>query len=419
MKRFKQLVGFIQPKAPYSLSQKINIVFGVFFLVGVVQTLIDQGLHYFLYSEIELVERIMGVVAILFLIVARFDNKVIRFTQIGLLIIISLVLVATQEAAWDLTAYILMSVTLAAAYKMRLFGEKGTLRFIVTVIVVTPVLIVRAGNLHGFTVPQQVLLISFVMAYFLLLYFIFEEETLVLQRRNEILTGDAEDMKPFVELGENVAGLVHDFKGDISGIYALSEIERLSGNNDTADKLMVYGERLSRRTEAVMYVATARDHFEVDTVDINTLLSSTVYYFVEINRDLKHKVDIKMQEMDFPSFRTRRSVLIVILENVIKNSIEATEGRPRRAIDISAERDGSTLRLEIENSGIPLPFTTKGKPVDVAKSLFFKRGRTTKEKGTGLGMTNVIRSLEILHGRMFMENTTTGVKNTIIIPEAD
>lgn len=416
MERPKDVFRYLKPKRPYTLAQKINLAFGVFFMISTVQSLIDFGLaHFFLSTN---TDGYLFLIGVLFLVLAQFDFAAIRYIQIGVLTLLALSMAATQTGPSDLEPYLVMAIALASAYKMKLFGNIGTIRFIVLVILATVLLIIRSGQIGGWSFAQQVNLINFVFTYFLLIYFIFEEETIDLRKRNEILTSSAEDMRPFAELGENVVGLVHDFKGDIAGLYALAEIERLSGNEDTAKKLKAYGERLNKRTESVLYIATGGDHFEVEEIDINTLLESTVYYFIEVNQTLKHKIRITLDGMDDPVFHTRQSILLVILENVLKNAIEATEGRAFRSVDISARRDGDTLRLEIANTGPPLPFTTKGKPVDVTRTAYFKRGRSSKQKGTGLGMTNVIRSLDILGGTMFMENTSDGVKSTILIPEA-
>ena|GEM_PF-1557150 len=399
-----------------ALSQKINIAFAIFFLLAVVQTFVDHTLADIFSDPASFVDLAMVVIAVLFLFLSRYDNLAIRFIQIGSLMILSLVLVVTSDDGSDLVPYVLLSVSLAAAYKMKLFGITGTLRFLGIVIALTIGLIFVGGVANHFTLAQMLNIVNFVVVYFLLLYFIFEEETIELYKRHEILTSRAEDMKPFAELGEHIAGLIHDFKGDISGIYALAEIERLSGNTDTSKKLLRYGERLEERTQAVMYVATGRERYDEETIDLSEMLRSVVYYFIEIHRDLKHKIEIELDVLDAMTFVSRRSLILVILENVLKNSVEATEGQMRRYIRVSADKEDGCLIILIENSGPPLPWDTGGKPVDVRKKQLFRRGVSTKDGGTGFGMMNVVRALEILGADMTMENSSLGVLNRISFP---
>ncbi len=392
------------------LSQKISYAFAFFFLINAIQHVIDYE---------RFVDPFAGsatVAIIIFVILAQWDNVVIRYFQVSILLILSLISVWTNDDPSALAPFVLLSIGLAAAYKMSLFGRKTTFVLLWVTIIIGAVAYF-AGMVHGFTTLQRVNILNFMVVYLGLLFFIFEEETLSLKKQHEILTRKATELQPFAELGSNVAGLVHDFKGDLSGVYALASIERHSGNTDLGDKLQYYGERLNERIQSVLYVATANDHVEPEEIDVEEMLRRVVYYFIGINRNLKYKIDIDLNVREPLVVTTRRNVMLVILENVIKNSIEATEGYPDRTIQISAHRRDDMAQIVIEHRGRGLPWATvDGRPVNVRRSNYFRRGRSGRPGGTGLGMINVVRALEILDAEMDMENLPVGVRSTIVHP---
>jgi signal transduction histidine kinase len=393
-----------------SLSQKINYTFAFFFFVAATQQLVD-------HRGFDNVFEVSGFIAMfIFILLAQFDNRFINFLLLGMLVVLSFILIIPNEDPSDLSAFILLSVGLAAAYKLSLFG-RGTLRVLGAIVAITIILVFLAGILHGFTVWQRINLINFVVVYLALLFFIFEEETLSLRRQRDVLTQQASELRPFAELGTNTAGLVHDFKGDISGIYALSSIAKISGETELADKIYYYGERLNERVDSILYVATSGDHYEEETISLSEMLRRVTYYFIGINKGLKHHVPIELDVPDDVTITTRRNAMMVILENVIKNAVEATEGAADRTVRISAHENDDWVDIAITHRGKHLPWnTTIGTRIDVRRSNYFRRGRSSKRGGTGLGMINVIRALEILGAEMTMENLPTGVESVIRHP---
>jgi len=402
--------GPIQRFFSLALSQKINYAFAFFFAINAVQDFLDHG-------GFDNIFRLTAVgMVIVFLVLARYDNVFIRYFQVTVLLLLSFLLIAVNDNPSELAGFILLSISLAAAYKMTLFGRR-TQRILAIIVVFTLAFTFWAGARHGFSTIRLVNIMNFVLVYLALLYFIFEEETLTLRRQRDILTRRAEEMEPFAELGTNVTGLVHDFKNDIARLSALASIERASDNDETAAKLDRYAGRLLERVESILYVATGADHTQVEAISMREMLDRVVYYFIEVNRGLKHSVSISLQAEEDATIYARRNALLVILENVIKNSIEATEGSADRTIEIGLCPAQDGAEITIEHYGRHLPWQEPiGTAVDVRKSPFFRRGKSRRPGGTGLGMINVIRALEILGAQMTMENKTTGVRSVIYLP---
>jgi signal transduction histidine kinase len=174
---------------------------------------------------------------------------------------------------------------------------------------------------------------------------------------------------------------------------------------------------LNERVDSILYVATAGDHYEEETVSLSDMLRRVTYYFVGINSGLKHRVPIVLELPDEIHITTRRNAVMTILENVIKNAVEATEGAPDRTITISVASAEPWADISVTHRGKHLPWGNPGdKPIDVRRSSYFRRGRSARPGGTGLGMINVIRALEILNAEMSMQNLPTGVRSVIRHP---
>lgn len=88
-----------------------------------------------------------------------------------------------------------------------------------------------------------------------------------------------------------------------------------------------------------------------------------------------------------------------VLENIIKNSVDAMNGIGK--VTISLNKGHNSLVLDIEDTG-------KGIPKSAWKTVF-KPGYTTKKRGWGLGLSLSKRIIEIYHkGKIFVKSPESG-----------
>ena len=107
-----------------------------------------------------------------------------------------------------------------------------------------------------------------------------------------------------------------------------------------------------------------------------------------------------------------RPLLEWVLENLIKNAVDAMEGAG--SIDIVASIDAHNAIVDVSDTG-------KGIPRKRQKTIF-NPGYTTKKRGWGLGLTLAKRIVEQYHdGRIFVLTSEPGVGTTfrIQIPLSD
>jgi len=95
-----------------------------------------------------------------------------------------------------------------------------------------------------------------------------------------------------------------------------------------------------------------------------------------------------------------------VMENLIKNAVDAMEGSGK--ISVSTSRDGDWCVIRVSDTG-------KGMSRAAYKRIF-SPGFTTKRRGWGLGLTLAKRIVEQYHrGRIFVEHSEPGVGTTFRI----
>ncbi len=93
------------------------------------------------------------------------------------------------------------------------------------------------------------------------------------------------------------------------------------------------------------------------------------------------------------------------LENLIKNGVDALEGKAGR-ISVTFRQDGDSIVIDVEDTGRGIP--------DKAWKSIFKPGYSTKKRGWGMGLSLTRRIIEEYHqGKIFVRSSSPG-KGTCI-----
>ena len=96
-----------------------------------------------------------------------------------------------------------------------------------------------------------------------------------------------------------------------------------------------------------------------------------------------------------------------VIENLIKNAVDAMEGQGHISINIS-DTDEKKIRIDVSDTG-------KGIPKSKFNTIF-NPGYTTKKRGWGLGLSLAKRIITSCHkGKIFVKNSEMGKGSTIRI----
>jgi len=103
----------------------------------------------------------------------------------------------------------------------------------------------------------------------------------------------------------------------------------------------------------------------------------------------KKGIDLVLDVMDFKLY-TNKTALEIILSNLLKNAIEAVDEKGR--IEISLRKDGEKTILMVKDNGHGIPKKHIKKVFDPSFS--------TKRDSTGLGLSTVVRYVQMLEGKL-------------------
>jgi len=171
------------------------------------------------------------------------------------------------------------------------------------------------------------------------------------------------------------------------------------GLAETLDNMKVDVQRLQRVAHRFSQIGSVP---ELKECNLNELIEEAVAYY---RRRLPFEgkgVAIGFSGGNIPPVRLNAELFGWVLENLIKNGLEAVDPRQGR-IDI-------TTLLKPEQSRVLLEIADNGKGIGAAAARkIFRPGFTTKKRGWGMGLTLVKRIVEEYHvGRIALTKSRPG-----------
>lgn len=143
--------------------------------------------------------------------------------------------------------------------------------------------------------------------------------------------------------------------------------------------------------------------------DLAPIVSEAVRYFRRRLPNLRKDLEIRERYDLVPPVNVNRELIEWVVENVLKNAIDASDTK-HGVIDIELARRRETECVEIR-------ITDQGKgmsPREVRQ--VFSPGFTTKQRGWGLGLTLAKRIVEDYHGgKIWVDKSAPGKGTTFII----
>lgn len=207
-----------------------------------------------------------------------------------------------------------------------------------------------------------------------------------------VYTKRAEQNRVWVGLSKETA---HQLGTPISSLMAWSEYLRATGiSTEITDEIDKDVKRLSTIADRFSKIGS-RPEMELEY--INEVVSRSLEY---MRSRVSGKVETRMQLSDDDhGALLSRPLIEWVMENLIKNAVDAMQGEG--TIDITTGSEKNIVWIEVKDSG-------KG----IARKNFktvFHPGYTTKKRGWGLGLTLVKRIVEEYHGgRIFVKESEPG-----------
>jgi NtrC-family two-component system sensor histidine kinase KinB len=143
--------------------------------------------------------------------------------------------------------------------------------------------------------------------------------------------------------------------------------------------------------------------------DLAPIVSGAVRYYRRRLPNLRKDVEIRERYDLVPPVNVNKELIEWVVENVLKNAIDATT-HTGGEIDVELAHRPETECVEVR-------ITDQGKGMSVQEARqAFTPGFSTKQRGWGLGLTLAKRIIEDYHGgKIWVERSQPGVGSTFII----
>lgn len=212
-------------------------------------------------------------------------------------------------------------------------------------------------------------------------------------------TKRAEQNKVWVGLSKETA---HQLGTPISSLMAWMELLSTMGVDE---------EVVGEMDKDVKRLATIASRFSkigsapgLDTENLNTVVERSTSY---MRTRISQRIDLTVSLSDKPlEVRLSSPLLEWVMENLIKNAVDAMEGHG--SITVDTRRDDRWAVIDVTDTG-------KGISRKNLKTVF-KPGYTTKKRGWGLGLALARRIIEEYHhGRIYVAQSEPGRGTTFTI----
>lgn len=209
----------------------------------------------------------------------------------------------------------------------------------------------------------------------------------------------AEQNRVWVGMAKETA---HQLGTPLSSLMAWTEYfkETFPDHMDIFDELQKDVDRLQMITERFSNIGSIPQMKEENVV----YLVQEVMDYLRTRISKKVSMNFEFHPNDDISFSLNRPLFAWVIENLIKNAVDAMNGVGSLHVRIMKVNHGQ-IALDISDTGKGIPKHKFGQ--------VFKPGYTTKQRGWGLGLALVKRIVENYHGgRIFVKSSEIG-KGTV------
>jgi signal transduction histidine kinase len=208
----------------------------------------------------------------------------------------------------------------------------------------------------------------------------------------------------------------HQLGTPLSSLMGWIELLRERQAVDDLDTVLAEMERdLARLVKVASRFEKIGSKARLDVQPVEPIVRETVHYFRHRLPRVGRKVEIRENYGLTPPVLANTVLLEWVLENLIKNSLDALDNSPEGivSVDVGVEVETGEVRVTVEDNGKGIA------PKD--RTRIFRPGFSTKQAGWGLGLSMARRIVEEHHGgrlRLLSSEPGVGSRFGVFLPAA-
>jgi len=262
-------------------------------------------------------------------------------------------------------------------------------------------------------------------------------EEMLHQRTEELIMAERQAV-----IAQLIQGIVHNMKSYLSNNLAAMEMVSMhvkklpeliarcqKGNkHEVLDKLKSIDKflghvhkgsmRLSYMIDTMMSKSKDDKYEHITTIDLNELIVNELE-FLQADMEFKHRINKKIELATVPlSVDVVPAEVAQVLQNLIRNALDALYGKEKGAIAIRSGHDGNYVWFSVEDNGAGIPKSIIGRIFDP----FFTTKPHKREKasggitGTGLGLHFCRNTIQSYGGDIYVDSADDKTRFVVRLP---
>jgi len=250
--------------------------------------------------------------------------------------------------------------------------------------------------------------ILLIMSYLIMIFVIF-----ILKKGDDILKYHMtyKELEREKQIRQSLFKITHEIKNPLA--VCKGYLDMLNPDNKTQCNryIPIIKEEIDRTLLLLQdFLSVNRIKLDIDILDINLLLEESLNSLQTLSKEKNIKLNFNGEDEIYINGDYNRLLQVII--NIVKNSIEALEGKDNGNISIKTEIDNNYVYIYFKDNGIGI---TKENLEKIREPFF-----TTKVKGTGLGVSLSYEIIEAHNGKISYDSEYgKGTTVTIKIPLMD
>ncbi len=216
-----------------------------------------------------------------------------------------------------------------------------------------------------------------------------------------------------------VVNLTHELKTPLTAIKGF--IETLEDEEDIKNTQYIeiikrHTDRMNQIVSDMLTLSELEDKYRevrFEPLDLREMTTNILKIFREKIKEKKLELEVDIPE-DLPLYQGERFKMEQMFVNLVDNAVKYTD-EGKISLAISFIENGTRVRIQVKNTGIPIP--EKSLPRIFERFYVVDKSRSRRLGGTGLGLSIVKHVVMLHHGEIYAESVEgQGTVFTIILP---
>ena len=409
----------------FTIQRRLGILVGgaavLFALSNVFYTYVVYSDVAFPFSHVFTRIYLLLIIGALMFVSAWKDSLILRLFQVLFFLIIGFMYTVINESG-DLGGILFFVYAILLAFQYKYLRTHFYLKIVVFLAVIALALSLSIYLKPGGEVAFGIVTLIITLVFFYMINLLFSEEIRTYKASAEEIRKEYDSNRVFIKTGKNLAGIIHNIKSRMTSVFGFNELIReealTSGNRDLIEYADLQKQAISLimdQVQNLLFTSANSQDTEARPVSLNRMLEGTIE-LVRSYESVRHEVDISRNLISEDTVYMSPLYLAETIETILINALEAAPPGERARITIESGIKDGFLVLSISDAGRGVEELHGCRDLDCLTRNVFTPGKTTKETGSGIGMSSSVEMVRASGGKMFLSTGPGGTKIDLHLP---